>query len=91
MSRVSSAETKHRCIEGFFAAFPTPSACMENCEPATCLPIIDSLALFENRYTSIVDITRRFLSDLEVRLAKCNFSAMIVKIISLTNFSLCVV
>jgi hypothetical protein len=24
MSRVSSAETKKRCIEGFFAAFPTP-------------------------------------------------------------------
>ena len=24
MSRVSSAETKHRCIEGFFASFPTP-------------------------------------------------------------------
>ena len=29
MSRCSSWDTKHRCISGFFAAYPTPSAFLE--------------------------------------------------------------
>jgi len=61
MSRVSSAEVKFRCIQGFFNNFPTPSAVMEHCTPEVALPIIDSLGLFDTRYRSIMDISSRFL------------------------------
>ena len=33
MSRCSSWDTKHRCISGFFAAYPTPSAFLEKAGP----------------------------------------------------------
>ena len=65
MTRVSSAETKHRCIEGFFAAFPTPTACLHGATAANVQPIIASLGLFPGRYKGIVDVTRRFLMDTE--------------------------
>jgi len=65
MSRVSSADTKRRCIDAFFHAFPTPSACLDACTPELALPILDSLGLFENRFKSVIDITKRFLADRE--------------------------
>lgn len=65
MTRVSSAETKHRCIEGFFAEFPTPTRCLEHATAESVQPIIASLGLFPGRYKGIVDITRRFLMDPE--------------------------
>lgn len=66
MSRVSSAEVKIRCIEGFFAAFPTPSAVLEHCTAEAAMPIIDSLGLFDNRFRSILDISTKFVTQPEV-------------------------
>jgi methyl-CpG-binding domain protein 4 len=66
MSRVSSTETKTRCIGGFFQAYPTPSdAIMAN--PSDVLPIISGLGLFETRWRAVVAITQRFLEMPEFR------------------------
>mmetsp|Transcript_4542 Transcript_4542/g.10686 ORF Transcript_4542/g.10686 Transcript_4542/m.10686 type:complete len:229 (+) Transcript_4542:428-1114(+) len=63
MSRVSSTETKERCIQAFFGAFPTPSDFFDGSgSPAAVLPLIDSLGLFETRFKSLVDLTTKFLS-----------------------------
>ena len=48
MSRVSSWNTKHTAISGFFAQWPTPSAVLD-AEPASFLPVMKPLGLFENR------------------------------------------
>ena len=46
MSRVSSHETKARCIAAFFARFPTPSAfAAPDTDPSDVLPLIQSLGL----------------------------------------------
>ena len=42
MSRVSSADVKHRCIGGFFAKYPTPSAALD-ADPAEVQPILAAL------------------------------------------------
>lgn len=62
MSRVSSAEVKERCLGGFFAACPTPSALLDT-DPATLLPILRSLGLFPNRMSAIVDVTQRSVGE----------------------------
>jgi hypothetical protein len=67
MGRVSSADTKRRCLGAFFGAFPTPSSCLDACTPDACLPLIDSLGLFDSRFKSVVDVTQRFLAQPVVR------------------------
>ena len=65
MSRVSSWETKHRCISAFFAAHPTPSAFMASVitagETAPLRALINSLGLFDDRLKSLTAITTAFL------------------------------
>ena len=60
MSRVSSHETKTRCIEGFFALCPTPSALLDT-EAADVEPVIKSLGLFDSRYPTLVELSSRWL------------------------------
>lgn len=60
MSRVSSHETKTRCIEGFFSLCPTPSDFIEQ-SPATVEPVIASLGLFDSRWRTLVELTTAFL------------------------------
>ena len=61
MSRVSSWETKHRCISGFFEAYPTPSAALD-ARAEDVFEIIKSLGLFPGRMRSIVEVTTKFLT-----------------------------
>ena len=65
MTRCSSWATKHRCISGFFEAFPTPSAFLSKVvlagETVDLKPIIHSLGLFDDRLKSLVNVTRAFL------------------------------
>ena len=49
MSRVSSHETKTRCIEGFFQLCPTPTALLDT-DPHDVEQIILPLGLFDNRW-----------------------------------------
>ena len=60
MTRVSSHDTKARCIEGFFALCPTPSAFLD-ADATDVEEVINSLGLFDNRYRQLVDITTKFL------------------------------
>ena len=61
MSRVSSWNTKHTAISGFFAQWPTPSAVLD-AEPASFLPVMKPLGLFENRLRSLIAVSEKFLS-----------------------------
>ena len=61
MSRVSSADVKHRCISGFFEKFPTPTSFHKSATPDTVFEIIRPLGLFPNRM--LVELTTRFLSE----------------------------
>lgn len=60
MSRVSSAETKERCIAAFFAHCPTPTAAVKS-SPTEVEPLIKSLGLFYERFKSIVGMSAVFL------------------------------
>ena len=60
MSRVSSHETKTRCIEGFFEFCPTPTAFLE-AESPDVEGIINPLGLFDSRYRTLVELSSRFL------------------------------
>lgn len=60
MSRVSSAAVKEKCIGGFFAAYPTPSAALDS-DPGHVLDIIAPLGLFPGRMKSIISISERFI------------------------------
>lgn len=66
MSRVSSWETKHRCISAFFGAYPTPTAfaqsVVERGETAELRAMINSLGLFDDRLRSLAAITTAFLA-----------------------------
>lgn len=66
MSRVSSWDTKHRCISAFFGAYPTPSAfaqlVVERSETAALRALINSLGLFDDRLRSLTAITTAFLA-----------------------------
>jgi methyl-CpG-binding domain protein 4 len=61
MSRVSSWNTKHTAISGFFANWPTPSAVLD-AEPGNLLPVMKPLGLFENRLRSLIAVSEKFLS-----------------------------
>ena len=65
MSRVSSWATKHRCISGFFEAFPSPSVVLEQVvnqgQHGALKEIIASLGLFDDRLKGLVGITEAFL------------------------------
>lgn len=61
MSRVSSWETKYRCISEFFKAYPTPSAALR-ANADDIFEIIKSLGLFPGRMRSIVEVTTKFLT-----------------------------
>ena len=62
MSRVSSHETKTRCIEAFFALCPTPTAFLE-ADVDAVEEAVKSLGLFhQSRYRSLVDISTRWLN-----------------------------
>jgi hypothetical protein len=65
MSRVSSWATKHRCISGFFEAFPAPSVFLEQVvnqgQHGALKGIIASLGLFDDRLKGLVGITETFL------------------------------
>ena len=63
MSRVSSADVKHRCISGFFEKFPTPTSFHKNATPDSVFEIIRPLGLFPNRMRALVELTTRFLSE----------------------------
>jgi len=63
MSRVSSADVKHRCISGFFEQFPTPTSFHKNATPDRVFEIIRPLGLFPNRMRALVELTTRFLSE----------------------------
>lgn len=66
MSRVSSADTKHRCISDFFAQYPTPSAFAKETEWSNVKKAIHSLGLFDDRLKSLVALTDHFLQGAEV-------------------------
>ena len=65
MSRVSSWSTKHRCISGFFQAYHSPSAFLEQVvkqgKHSALKEIIASLGLFDDRLKGLVGITEAFL------------------------------
>ena len=63
MSRVSSADVKHRCISGFFEKFPTPTSFHKSATPDSVFEIIRPLGLFPNRMRALVELTTRFLSE----------------------------
>ena len=60
MSRVSSHETKTRCIEGFFELCPTPSALLD-ADADDVETVIKPLGLFDNRWRTLVEMTTRWL------------------------------
>ena len=70
MSRVTSASTKERCIEAYFARCPTPSSLLALAAgdasgergAATIRPLIASLGLFDNRFSSLLDIATAICS-----------------------------
>eukprot|EP00899_Mesostigma_viride_P008819 jgi/Mesvir1/17939/Mv12992-RA.1 len=68
MSRVSSADTKHRCIAAFFAVCPTPSALLDS-SPDAILRVILPLGLFPSRFRSLVEMSRRFIEMPEFDIA----------------------
>ena len=61
MSRVSSAKTKEKAIKLFFEHYPDPTSCID-ANPTLVHQYIAPLGLFENRFRSIVEISRKFLS-----------------------------
>ena len=61
MSRVSSWDTKHRCISAFFERFPTPSDAL-HATSEQMLEVMKPLGLFENRLRSVTAVTERFLA-----------------------------
>lgn len=61
MSRVSSWQTKHRCISDFFANYPTPSAFANETDQGKLQDILNSLGLFFDRLKSLVALTDAFL------------------------------
>jgi len=69
MSRVSSWETKHRCISAFFSTYPTPTAFMSSVvtagEHAALRELVNSLGLFDDRLKSLTAITTAFLLPAE--------------------------
>ena len=73
LSRVSSHETKTRCIEGFFALCPTPSAFLDT-EPAAVEEVINALGLFDNRYRTLAELSTAWLEMpiFEIGLDKSN-------------------
>lgn len=60
MSRVSSAEVKTRCLQGFFSRWPTPSAALD-APPQDVLSVLKPLGLFDNRFRSVLEISSTFL------------------------------
>jgi len=68
MSRVSSHETKERCISSFFELCNTPSKYMST-PAATMIATIRPLGLTENRMRSLLAISEKFLSADEFRLS----------------------
>jgi len=66
MSRVSSWDTKHRCISGFFEEYTTPSlfasSVVNTGETAELRALINSLGLFDERLKSLTAITTAFLA-----------------------------
>ena len=60
MSRVSSHETKTRCIEGFFELCPSPTALLE-ADAAEVESVIASLGLFDGRWRCLVESSERWL------------------------------
>ena len=61
MSRVSSASVKEKAIKMFFDNYPTPTACL-HADPSHLHKFISPLGLFETRFRSIVEVSRKFLS-----------------------------
>ena len=61
MSRVSSAAVKEKAIALFFKSFPTPTDTLA-AEPSDVFPIIAPLGLFETRFKSIIEVSKRFLT-----------------------------
>ena len=61
MSRVSSASVKEKAIKMFFDNYPTPTACLQ-ADPAHLHKLIAPLGLFETRFRSVVEVSRKFLS-----------------------------
>jgi len=65
MTRCSSWATKHRCISGFFEAFPTPSVFLETVvrrnELERAREIMHSLGLFDDRLKGLIGVTQAFL------------------------------
>jgi methyl-CpG-binding domain protein 4 len=62
MSRVSSLDTKHKCISAFFALYPTPSAFLIETDWSRVKDAIHSLGLFDDRLKSLIALTTRFLN-----------------------------
>jgi len=60
MSRVSSADTKDKCLAAFFEAYPTPSA-FKVADDQDIFPLIKPLGLFDSRIKGLRDVTLRFL------------------------------
>ena len=60
MSRVSSHETKTRCIEGFFELCPTPTALLD-ADAGDVEAMINPLGLFDGRWRTLVELTTRWL------------------------------
>lgn len=61
MSRVSSLDTKHKCISAFFALYPTPSDFLVETDWGRVKGAIHSLGLFDDRLKSLTALTTRFL------------------------------
>ena len=61
MSRVSSPTVKEKAIASFFKDFPTPTVALA-ADPTAVFPIIAPLGLFETRFKSIIEISKRFLT-----------------------------
>ena len=68
MSRCSSWQTKHRCISGFFEAYPTPSAFWQSVVLSAEADglgelngIVHSLGLFDDRLKGLRGVTEAFL------------------------------
>jgi len=61
MSRVSSIDTKHRCISAFFSLYPTPTAFLEEEDWSRVRGAINPLGLFDDRLKSLTALTTRFI------------------------------
>lgn len=61
MSRVSSFDTKHRCISAFFSLYPTPSSFLDETNWSRVKGMIHSLGLFDDRLKSLIALTTRFI------------------------------